>query len=110
MNNRIKGIEWIAFVLMFVGLILRWIHIDEKAILLNIGFISFGVIGLIRGIQAKYHKQFTIDTLRILLCIIVIILALGNLNGERNQTMLAVNILILVAISIRRGRFSKRPA
>jgi EamA domain-containing membrane protein RarD len=110
MNNRIKGIEWIAVALMLIGVVLKWIHIDDRAILLNTGFIAFGALGLLRGIQAKYHKQFTVDTLRLLLSAVVIILALGNLNGERNQTMLAINILLLIAISMRKDLFSKRHA
>ena len=93
-NDRITGIKWLLFGLLLVGLILKWVHIDNQGILLNIGFISFGLVTFIDGVKAKYYKQLNLDTIKIALPVVVILLSLDNLlTGSSNYTILGVAIL-----------------
>ncbi|MEQ9415490.1 MAG: hypothetical protein RIF39_16760 [Cyclobacteriaceae bacterium] len=93
-NGRITGIKWIPFGLMFCGLLLRWTHFDEQGILLNIGFLSFGLVALIDGIKGKHYKQLNMDTLKILLPLIVVALAMDNLLTEKpNYVGLGIAII-----------------
>jgi|GEM_PF-6598874 len=93
-DGRITGLKWIPFGLMFCGLLLRWTHIDEQGILLNIGFLSFGLLALIDGIKGNYYKQLNLDTLKILLPLIVIAFATGNLLAE-NPNYVGLGIAII---------------
>lgn len=93
-DDRTTGIKWLPFGLLFPGLILKWIHIDNQGILLNIGFISFGLVTLIVGVKAKYHRQINLDTIKLVLPLIAILLSLDNLlTGNSNYTILGIAIL-----------------
>jgi len=101
-NDRLKGIQWIPFSFLFIGLILKWMNIDEQGLLLNIGFIAFGLVTLLEGIRGQFYKQLTIDTLKIVLPILIILLASDNLlTGDSNYTLLGFTILLPYLIAYR---------
>lgn len=96
--------KWVPFGVLFVGLISKWLHIDEHGIILNSGFIAYGLLSFMEGLKANYHKHFNLDTIRLALPLIVIILAADNLmTGSSNYTLLAVTIL-MVNILGRKGK------
>jgi len=108
-NDRITGIKWFPFGLLFLGLILKWLHIDNQGILLNIGFITFGLVTLIDGVKAKYHKQINLDTIKLVLPVIVILLSLDNLlTDSSNYTILGVAILFQYILGQGRAFILKR--
>lgn len=103
MNDRITGWKWIAVAILVAGILLRWMHIDQRGIILALGFLSFGVISFIDALQNKYHQRITIDTLQVVLPIIVIIAAIGNIfSGNAYYVPTLVIILILGAIRQRK--------
>lgn len=103
-NHRLEGVKWVPFSLLVIGLLLKGMNIDEHGILLNIGFIGYGLVTLLEGIRGQFYKQLTIDTLRIVLPMLIILLASDNLlTGDSNYTLLgfAIPLPYLVAYGQR---------
>jgi hypothetical protein len=46
-------LELITIGVMLIGLLLRWLHIDEQATLLHMGFLLFGIAGNVILIRSK---------------------------------------------------------
>jgi hypothetical protein len=109
MNDRIEGAKWIAFALLFIGMILKWIHVDENGILFNTGFIAFGVVALVDALKAKHHKQFSLDTLRIILPFVIIVIAAGDIiNSESHSVLMLIAVMLLSGIAQRKTLFLER--
>lgn len=101
-KDRLKGIKWIPFGLLFFGAILKWMHLDEQGFLLNIGFAYFGLVTLTDGFKGKYYKQMNADTLKLLLPVVVILLAVDNLLvGSAHYATLGIAILLHYLIEQR---------
>jgi hypothetical protein len=102
MNERITGWKWIPVGILLVGVILRWIHVDEGGVLLGIGVLCFGVMALIEGIKGKYYKQLNIDTLLIILPLLIITAAIGNI--VTGHAYYVPTLVIFLAMATVKGR------
>lgn len=97
-TDKIKGIKWLPFGLIFIGLIIKWVHIDEHGVLLNIGFIIFGLISLfnvLKVIRIRQYKKVNLEILRIVLLTIIILSGMDNLiRSYPVYTPLGIAILL----------------
>lgn len=107
--DRIKGWQSIPVTALLIGLILRWIHLDEHAILLNTGFICFGVVAFMDGIKRKYYRQLNFNTLKILLPLVIMLLAIDNLvTANSGYSLMGIAILMLSGLNQGRRLILKR--
>ncbi len=108
-HDRITGITWIPFALLLIGIILKWIHVDDAGILLNVGFLFFGLITLIEAINAEYYKQLNLDTFQVVLPIIVVLQAADNLMTDKPDYILLAAIgIVQYTLKQRRSPAVKR--
>lgn len=93
--HRITGLQWVSVSLLLVGAILNWIHIDQQALILNIGFVSFGLATLVDCVMKKYHQRIKLEPVHILSSLLIIMLALQNiLSNTHNFALIGVTILL----------------
>lgn len=70
--------DWLPIILIFGGLGLNWLEIDKYAIMMNFGFIGYGIFGLIDSIKKNYYKHLSLKLAKTLGQVTIIILAIYN--------------------------------
>lgn len=90
----------IPILFQLVGLMLYWLKIDQKGIMLMVGFLGYGLYYLREEIKGNTIGYFRV--VRILLTALVILLALqGIIQGELNFVSILVAITMYNLITKR---------
>lgn len=101
-GHRITGVQWVPISFALVGGILNWIHIDEQALILNIGFVSFGLVTLVDCVKKRYYQRINLEPVHILSSLLIIMLALQNiLSNTHNFALIGVTIWLQLLIEQR---------
>lgn len=88
-----KITDWIPVSLIIAGLGLTWLEIDNHAIVMNFGFISYGVFGLIDSIKKDYYKHLSLKLLKLLGQLTIFIFSIQNLISPSSLMFLLLLIL-----------------
>lgn len=70
--------DWAPLILIFCGLGLTWLEIDTYAIVINLGFIAYGILGLVDSFKKGYHKHLSLRLVKTLGQLTITILAIYN--------------------------------
>ena len=101
LNNRL--IEAAIIVILLVGMVLRWMHIDDHAIVLNAGLLCFGVFSFVGSIRNGDHKRVSLDSMQLIFSLSTVLLAFGNLIDEnQNYSLLVVNSILVIILTERK--------
>lgn len=87
--------DWLPPVLIFTGMALTWMEIDQSFVVMNVGFLAYGILGVIDSIKRKYHTQLSIKLLKMLGQIIITYFAVSNLIGLTREYLLLKLMILL---------------
>jgi hypothetical protein len=92
-DNFLKIADLLPLALILCGYILTRTGIDNYAITMHIGFICYGLLGLITLPRLGYHKKFSLRLLKVFVQPLIVILAVMNILWA--GTFIAIVVLIL---------------
>lgn len=93
-SENLKMSDWLPVILVFGGLGLTWVKIDNYGVIMNCGFVSFGVLGLLDSIQQGYYKYFSLKLVKTIGYLVIIILAIYNFLFAISLVYLLLLILL----------------
>jgi hypothetical protein len=105
-----KIIDWIPLILIVSGAALAWASIDKYALVMNLGFILYGVFELIYPIKKKYYLKFSLKLLKIAGLIAIIVLAVENVTRESSNFLFLMLLILLDRIILNSNRLESDEA
>ena len=97
-----KIAELLPLVLIALGLALDWLNFAYAGLVLVVGFLLYGVFGVIISVRRKYYKGFSIRLFKLVNDIAIVLLALAFFFGHSTMFYMLMLILLDRLILIRR--------
>ena len=97
-----KIAELLPLVLIALGLALDWLNFAYASLVLIVGFLLYGVFGVIISVRRKYYKGFSIRLFKLVNDIAIVLLALAFFFGHSTMFYLLMLILLDRLILVRR--------
>ena len=102
-----KYADLVPLVLIALGVALEWVNFPYAAPILILGFLLYGVLGVVISIKRKYYRGISIRLFKLVNDVAIIILTGVFLMGENTMVFLLMLILldrlILIPRSIANG-------
>lgn len=93
-NTFEKITEYLPLALIALGLALEWLKFAYAGLILIVGFLLYGIFGVIISIKRKYYKGITIRFFKLINDIAIILLAIALFFGQSTIFFLLMLILL----------------
>lgn len=93
-NTFEKLTEYLPLALIALGLALDWLKFAYAGLILIVGFLLYGIFGVIISIKRKYYKGITIRFFKLINDIAIILLAVAFFFGQSTIFFLLMLILL----------------
>jgi len=93
-NTFQKIAEFLPLVLITLGLAFDWLKVPYAGLILILGFLLYGVFGVIISVKRKYYKGISIRFFKLVNDIAIILLTVAFFYGE--STLFYLFMLILL--------------
>ena len=98
-----KVAELLPLVLIALGLAIDWLNLAYGGLVLIVGFLLYGIFGVIISVRRKYYKGFSIRLFKLVNDIAIILLSLAFFNGKSTIFYLLMLVLLDRLILLRRA-------
>jgi hypothetical protein len=107
MSMKTQLLPILPHIFIFGGIVLIWLGLDSNGLVMGLGFIGYGVIGLIESIKKNYYKDGWLKILKCLTQILLVAFAVNYIITGLSFIVLLMLMLLdtLVLTTTRIGGF-----